>query len=530
MNSGVHVDPLPPANGASQLLVVEGFLHAMGVYQPNYNVARQYLTQLASDGWHPESGVEVYTESDQPVESEQGVALSYVQVGTVDASGIYQPDNTNKRYIFTLEKDPAGQWRIANPPPGLLVSRYMFTTNFSAVNLHFLASGGDVVVPDPRFFASGDRAPAAVVRAQLQGPSAWLAPVVQPVKTADISVGDVTVDADGLVDVKLGAGAERLSADQRQALLAELAFTMTGLGPITSVQVSSGGQPWKSEFGQTEVDPETFARLSPEHSSALRVLFTIRDQKLQRMRDPARWDDFIAVETTLEAPEQFAVRSDLAEVTAVSQSGTQLQSAPIGSGKARPLRSGKGLLRPDYARNGELWSLADSGLDSLRVFRDNSPVKVDVRAMPSGQVVAAKLSPDGLRIAVARKQGSRTEVGLAVVVRKDTGISLDGWRVLDASMNTGTPGRVLDLGWHSPTELAVLQAGSTGETSVILISQDGASATDIGPSNSGTLRQFAVVPERPPVALAVAGGVYRWDDDFNWTLSLTKVDAMAYSG
>ena len=31
VNSGVHVDPLPPANGASQLLVVEGFLHAMGV-------------------------------------------------------------------------------------------------------------------------------------------------------------------------------------------------------------------------------------------------------------------------------------------------------------------------------------------------------------------------------------------------------------------------------------------------------------------------------------------------------------------
>ncbi|MCC6494961.1 MAG: hypothetical protein IT193_01740, partial [Propionibacteriaceae bacterium] len=447
VNSGVHVDPLPPANGASQLLVVEGFLHAMGVYQPNYNVARQYLTEMASASWDPESGVEVYTESDQPVESEQGVALSYVQVGTVDASGIYRPDNTSKRYIFTLVKDSAGQWRIANPPPGLLVSRYMFTTNYTSVNLHFLSSAGDVLVPDPRFFALGDQAPAAVVRAQLDGPSAWLEPVVERMDTAGITLGDVSVDIEGLLEVKLGSGADALSAEQRRTLLAELAFTMTGLVPIQSLKVTSGGQAWRSEFGQTEVDPDSFARLSPENSSALRVLFTIRDDKLQRMRDPARWDDFVAVETALTGSEQVAVRSDLAEVAAVDQSGTRLQSAPIGSGKARVLRNGAGLLRPDYARNGELWSVADSGLASLRVFRENAGVKVDVGGLPAGRVVAAKLSPDGLRIAVALQHGSRTEVGLAVVVRDDAGVAVTGWRVLDATMNTGTPGQVLDLGW-----------------------------------------------------------------------------------
>jgi len=530
VNTGVHVDPLPPADGASQLLVVEGFLHAMGVYQPDYGVARQYLTPEASEGWQPESGVEVYTESDQLVESDQGVALSYVQVGSVDAAGIYLSDNTNKRYIFDLVKDPAGQWRIVNPPTGLMVSRYMFTTNYTAVNLHFLNAAGDVLVPDPRFFASGDQALVAVVRAQLDGPSAWLEPVVQKVATTEVGVDGVTLQPDGVADIRLTAAAARLSVEQRGALLAELAYTMTGLAPVTTVQVSAGGQPWLSGFGTSQVGPQAFASLSPTNTSAARVLFAVSDEKLKRLRDPAKWEDLVNVETTVEKPEQIAVRSDLGEVAAITGAGTQLQLAPIGTGKPKVVRVGSDLLRPDYARNGELWSFAVSGPDSLRVYRDETALKVDASALPRGKVVAAKLSQDGARIAVALQHGTRTEVGLAVVARSQGAVRLTGWHSIDPTMSTGSAGRALDVGWVSPTVLAVLQVGTTGQTSVIRVSQDGASAADIGPSNSGSLEQLAVMPQRTPVALDSGGGAYRSDGEFNWTLSLTSVDAVTYSG
>lgn len=530
VNTGVHVDPLPPANGASQQLVVEGFLHAMGVYQPNYGVARRYLTPTASESWHPESGVEVYTESDQLVESDQGVALSYVQVGSVDAAGIYLSDNTNKRYIFELAKDSAGQWRIANPPTGLMVSRYMFTTNYTAVNLHFLNAAGDVLVPDPRFFASGDQTPAAVVRAQLDGPSAWLEPVVQKVATAEVGVDGVTFQADGVVDVRLAAAVGALSLEQRKALLAELAYTMTGLSAVTAVQVSAGGQPWESDFGTSQVGPQTFASLSPTNTSAPLVLFTVSDEKLKRLRDPSRWDDLVDVETGVEKPERIAVRSDLGEVAAVTGSGTQLQTAPIGSGKPKVVRVGSALLRPDYARNGELWSFAATGPDSLRVYRDATAQKVDASALPKGAVVAAKLSQDGARIAVALRHGNRTEVGLAVVARTQGAVRLTGWHAIDLTMNTGSAGRAIDVGWVSATALAVLQVGTAGQTSVIKVSQDGAAATDIGPSNSGSLEQLAVIPGRTSLALDAGGGVYRFDGEFTWTLALTAVDATTYSG
>ena len=65
-------------------------------------------------------------------------------------------------------------------------------------------------------------------------------------------------------------------------------------------------------------------------------------------------------------------------------------------------------------------------------------------------------------------------------VRTKDAIALTGWRTIDVTMNTGTAGSALDVGWYSPSELAVLQTGSGGETSVIKVSQDGATATDIG--------------------------------------------------
>lgn len=529
VNSGVHVDPLPPANGASQLLVVEGFLHAMGVYQPNYAVARQYLTAPANSGWSPESGVQIYADGPAPSDAAPGVLVAPL-VGSIDGSGVYTGASGQLRHDFGLVEDEAGQWRISHPPDGLLVSRYLFSISFVSATLHFLDSAGQVLVPDPRFFPAGDQAPAAVVRAQLAGPSDWLVPVVEEVGTEGLVVDTVTVDDDGLAVIRLGGGAAEISPGRQKTLMAELAFTMSGFSQITAVQVISGGLVWKSEFGLTEIGPQNFANLSPDNAAALRVLFTVREQKLSRMRDPANWNDFVAVDAAIAKPEQIAVRSDLAEVAATTATGTRLEAAAIGSGKARQLRVGIGLLRPDYARNGELWSFAASGLSGLRVYAEDAMRKVIVKGAPLGSVVAAKLAADGARIAVVVRTGGQTEVVLAVVVRERDTITLTGWRTIDVTMNTGTAGAALDLGWYSQTELAVLQTGGGGETSVIKVRQDGATATDIGPSNSASLGQLAVVPQRQPVALGGGGGAYRFETEFNWALSITGVEALVYSG
>jgi hypothetical protein len=525
VNSGVHVDPLPPADGASQLLVVEGFLHAMSVYQPDYAVARQYLSESVRDAWRPESGVQVYADGVPPAE----YGLSAPVTGTIDSSGVYRPGPGQvKTHNFQLVKNPDGQWRISNPPEGLLVSRYVFTTSFVGVTLNFLDTTGSVMVPDPRFFASGDQAYAAAVRAELAGPSAWLAPAVRKPASAGVTVTSVTVDESGTADVMLGGSADRVTGDQRRELLAQLAYTLTSFSQVTGVRVTAGSQVWRADDGQARVAPGSFAQLKPRRTDT-GVLFLLRDHKLVRVRDPSNWGDLVAVGNGLSHPEQIAVSDDLAQVAAVSAGGTRLESGQAGTDKAKPIRSGTGLLRPLFARNGELWSPASSGPSAVEVFKGDEKLKVTVTDLPKDQVRALTLSPDGSRVAMILRRGGVDSVGLARVERSEGAVTLGGWQSLDLALSPGSPAKSLDLGWASATELDVLRT-TDSQTSVMRVSQDGAVANDVGSSESGMFVQLAVAPGSPSAALAAGGDVYRAGDEFTWNLAVTGVDAVAYSG
>ncbi|MCB0912540.1 MAG: GerMN domain-containing protein, partial [Propionibacteriaceae bacterium] len=525
VNSGVRVDPLPPADGASQLLVVEGFLHAMGTYQPDYAVARQYLTESASRSWHPESGVQVYADGFPPTETETSVVLSVRLTGTMDAAGSYAPVSTEApllRQDFDLIKNEAGQWRINNPPEGLLVSRYAFTTGFVGVSLYFVDPDATVLVPDPRFFATGEQTLVETVRALLDGPSDWLAPAVRKTVTSGVTVSTVSVDSAGTAEVALGGAAVRLNDDQRRILLAELAYTLTGFSQVSGIRVTVGADTWRDDSGQAIIRPDTFSELSPVGSPAQRTLYLVKDRKLQRLSDPSAWDDFADVEVGFSRPEQIAVNPAQDEATATAADGSRLTSSKIGTDKATVLRTGEsGLLRPDYARNGELWSPSASGPDGLQVFKGNQRLKVRIGTdpVPDVPVRALSVSPDGVRVAMVVSQGGLGIVGLARVERSEGQVTLSGWTVVDLQAITGNPGEAMDVGWSSATDLVVLQAGED-ETSVLRVSQDGATSTDIGPSEALELTELAVAPQRVVVAMNPDGTVYRRDGEFNWNLAV----------
>ena len=57
----VSVEVSPPAIGAEPKQIVEGFLRATSNYQPNYSVARQFLTTPAAEKWSPEAGASIFS-------------------------------------------------------------------------------------------------------------------------------------------------------------------------------------------------------------------------------------------------------------------------------------------------------------------------------------------------------------------------------------------------------------------------------------------------------------------------------------
>ena len=57
----VNVQVQPPGAGDKPRDIVEGYLRATSNYQPNYSVAKQFLSQMAAEKWSPEGGVSIYT-------------------------------------------------------------------------------------------------------------------------------------------------------------------------------------------------------------------------------------------------------------------------------------------------------------------------------------------------------------------------------------------------------------------------------------------------------------------------------------
>jgi Lipoprotein LpqB beta-propeller domain./Sporulation and spore germination. len=535
VDGGVRVDPLPPSEGASPLLIVEGFLHAMSTYQPDYAVARQYLTEDASKDWHPEDGVQIYADGVPLTDAGSSVRLVAQPVGQVDARGIYTAADEKSEPIrqdFALVKNGDGQWRISKPPAGLLLSRYLFSTGFTDVNLHFLDATGAVLVPDSRFFASGDQAIQAAIEAELAGPSEWLKPAVQPIDTAGVSLSSLDIDRTGQVKIVLGGTAATLNAAQRQRLLAEFAFTLASFSQVTGLTVMAGATSWLDPAGRAVVTSASYSQLSPDNSGSSGVLFAVEgaDRKVRQVRNVNDASQTLEVVNGLTAPDSLTANAAATELAAVSADGKSMEVSRIGETKARQLRTGSGLLRPDYGRNGELWSAAAASVRQLKVYRADAEVAVDSSVVPDLPVVAIRLSPDGVRLALVLKVGKTTQVGLATVVRQGDDLRLGSWRPLSLTAAGATAGAASDIGWTNSTGLAVLITGDSGDSSVLKTTEDADTVTDLGPGDAGPLVQLAVAPGRSTLARSAEGSVYRYDGEFAWPLTMSSVHSLTYSG
>ncbi len=527
MNSGVEVAPVPPPRDASPMLIVEGFLHAMATYQVDYQVARAYLTESAKGAWHPESGAQIYADGYPPTETQDTVVLVAPITGALDAAGTYRSADRQLRHDFALVQDPDGQWRISNPPAGLLLSRYLFVSGYVSVALHFYDTTGSVLVPDPRFFPGGQHALTAAIQAQLAGPSAWLRPAVRSGGAGGGSLIGVNLDRQGVAQIEL-SDTGGSSADQRRRTLAEMAHTATQLDGVVGVTIRAETETWTLPGESRRVfGPAQFTDESPVDQTGARELFAVRDGRLQRLSTAAADGELVPAAPALTRLVTAAVRADVTEAAGVEQGRTRLLSAPVGMGVHAEVMAGSGLIRPQYARNGELWSADRQG---LRAARGESLLKVRQPATVKGAVTAFRLSPDGSRIAVVARGAAGTRLELAVVIRVGDEVRIEDWREVELTGTAGRGGEVLDVGWASATDLIVLVSGRGGGSGVLRLDQDSAIVADIGPSDGSDLVELAVAPGRPAMVRSASGTVYRFNGEFNWGLALTSVDDVVYSG
>lgn len=526
LNPGVMIAPAPPGRNATPITVVEGFLHAMASSQPDYRVARTYLTADAAGRWDPGAGVRIYAEGNPVVATDEGAVLRAPVVGSLDPSGAYRQSVETIDHDFGLLRDADGQWRIGHPPEGLLISEYLFSSAFTRVTPYFWGPGARWLVPDPRYFPRGLGAYEGAAEAVIGGATDWLARAVEP-PLADVALERVEVSSTGVAQVSLRQGSRALTPPEQTALATQLAWSYRSFESVVAISLGWAGEdPWSIEPYGTTIPVSGFPEADPTARQGSRQLFALADGQIVRVVEGTRGIEHLPVAPGATGVSHAAVRPDaLVAVAVVTSDRSTLELTPLGESVVTPVGTGIGLRRPQFDRFGDIWVNNDAG-ELGRVPETGTFTPVSVDGLGDARVGTFRLAPDGVRIALlVERPGGQQAVGVAVVVRGRDGVSVRDWRELRVSTTSVAKLAPLDVGWRAADSLLVLV--NDGRTSTVqAVAQDGATIVPIGPTEADGLVELAVAPGAPPMVRASDGRVWRYNSDLRWSqhdVDLTSV-------
>lgn len=293
----LQIVPKPPVRDWRPDQIVQGFLLASASFG-YWQIAREYLAPTAR--WNPTWSAIVYSRgptvsSPSYQKTKKGPPdTALVTVGgkvqaTLSQNGGYAvpaapsasgPQQQGVPEVFQLEKVD-GQWRISNVPPYLLLSSYLFNSDYQLRNLYFFDPTYSYLVPDPTYVplqATPVDLTKGLVNDLIHQPPDWLSHGTMTAFPPGTSLTDVTLTGGtATVNLSIAAGkgspnkaSQTLTTKTMQRVSAQLLQTLTGSGQsgsaVQSVELSVNGNPWNppgspgnpvQHLGQTRYSPAT---------------------------------------------------------------------------------------------------------------------------------------------------------------------------------------------------------------------------------------------------------------------------------
>jgi lipoprotein LpqB-like beta-propeller protein/sporulation and spore germination protein len=538
----VNVEIAPPIPGDNPRQIVEGFLRAMSNYQPNYSVAKQFLSPMAAEKWSPEIGVSIYHRDSLAPTAQSAVQLGAHIVGLMGKDRTYTVHNEELTYSFKLS-DESGQWRIDNPPPGLWVNEVSFKFFYQPYNLYFVGNGGRSLVPDP-IYLPGLSNPAnvasALIKALLNGPSAWLKPAVSnPVPTGtSLSVDSVTI-SDGIAEVPLNESIQALPDAQRSLLAAQIGFTLKQVIGVKGVVIKVNQQPYRvpgADPNSQVISVDAIPRdLDPIPSVAGEQAYAVKKGIVEQVTPSTDSTASTPVAGPLgrlaDPVDAVAASVSNTDLAVTTNAWTSLRRAAMTPQAARTtLRTeGTQLLRPQFTRYGEIWDLGNQGGRQRMWMFTADGSRHEVTSPALRNVTAFRISPDGTRMALVRSTANGSELGLVRIIRSEQP-TVEGWRHLDLSRTGTSISQLVDVAWFDSTELLVLSK-KAGTSTLFRVAQDASLVTQKGETQNVDAVEIAVSPQTQSVIIRGRAG-RTWKDDGNqWQPFLDHpVTGIAYPG
>lgn len=542
---GIDVDPQPPADGASIDLIVGGFLQAMASARDDYRVARAYLTRDVADKWDPHAGATVYdAASHKPRSTVNTASLEAPVIGVIDAEGRYRPVvSQSLQHDFGMAQE-GGQWRISNPPEGLLISQYTYARAWVTLSLYFVVSGTTRLVPDLVHLPTDRATPDAALRRLLAGTPPSLGSAVTTAVPDGVGLqSSVSVDAVGVVTVPLTSSAAQMPDAARRRLASQVAWTLESFPTVSRVRFTAGGEtlPIPESAEDNTVSAELYSDSIPIPQTVSPSVVVVMKGAIGRVDDRAQavrlMDGALGLTATgttgvasvaVAVPSTSGGRGTPTTWYAVSADRRRLLAWAEGSDQMRTLATGSALLRPQVLVDGTVVTF--TGTTMVAVDARSRPIPTRATSLEPG-VTAFSVSPDGVRIALVVGTQERNQLLIGRLTRQDGRLTVSGLTRMPLVSSDVNLSMISDVVWLSQTTTCVLgRASRTAVTAPYEVLLDGSGVTSMGPLTGSPMVSVAAVPnssQAEVVTLSEDGRVMRYEDQFRWRQILTGASAVS---
>jgi hypothetical protein len=511
-----YFNPKGPQPGQAPADVVTGFLVAMTATPLTIRTAQKFLSRQARSQWQPQRVI-TYNDRSAPRGAEN-VVVRLLGADQVGAGGQWQGavPVSARRLVFPMIREN-NEWRIDAAPDALIVPRTFYDEQYTDdAQIYFFDPTGRILVPEPVHVPQGSQLASSLVRVLVRGPGDSLGGVVRtfvpPRLTVNVSV-PVSKDGVALVTLK-GPDPGPLNRRTTRLVVAQLAWTLRQDPSITSFRVTMGGRPLADATGSQSFRvpsgvvgaPQTpSSRYDPAAYLASPQYYALRDGRLVS----GRIDHLTTVDgpfgRTAQGIGPFAVSLDGNEVAGVTP--RSLVTGPVlGPQDTNEVLQGSGLLRPAWDFADRLWDvqLGPSGAGVVYLAHGRRHL-VRVPGITGKDVRRFLVSRDGSRL-VAVLRGPAAD-RIVVSRLRYAGAKVVGTRARPIPWLSGGTTRVRDIGWTSPTTIAVLDQLSRSQAEVRILNIDGSTPPEQAPPILVNGRASGLVssPNQTPYAVLPGG-------------------------
>jgi len=535
----VRIEAQSPQPGAEPGQIAQGFLDAMSTYVDGYPLAKEFLTPAAQSQW-AQRPIVIYDSLDLPV-IDGVVHFKARRVGDIDADGQYTSSGDSAVIDLALEMtDQSGEWRISTPPPGVLITTLDRDNEFSPYVTYYPSPRTTVLVPDLVWLpGTGAALPTVLARALVDGPTARLGESVANAFPEGTVVDGVTLDTGGVATVSLSGPLVDASNAQKQAMAAQLAYTLRQVPvpapasqQVVGVELSVDGEPLAIPGAAGVSSPSVFPQWDPLLAFRRPAGYALVDDRLVSIDPTDGATAPVGGPLGDSADGAVSVAVNLQETIAatVSANGRSVTSTPVITGAQATLQTFTGidLATPSWDRFGNLWvvdRIAEFGsalyvVDPTGQGRD-APVQAP--ALSNVRVLSLRVAPDGVRVAATVELPDETTRLLMLRVVPGAAIALTG--VADAADLPGIES-VGEMSWVGETEVAVVASAPERPTQPAIVRIDASAVT---PEVQNDVIDIAGYSGGSLLALTDDSTIHRRESAITWAV-VSPGTAVTYPG